>query len=302
MLPEVQGLFTLVRDLAAARRVTTSAASKWLVQRHGLAPLAATSGAAEFRPDLAKTSLAWATTNKELQPVLEQFRVSGLSVAPLKGFAYATTIYGHPAERPMSDIDLLVPPRQEAEARDVLVGRGFGLDSDAPRHHASTWVRGTTVIDLHRNIVGQGRSQIDLDALWSRTSPPDAVGLRRLDPTDELVFHLVHIARNRLRGPLMHVVDFARLERRTSASEALARAREWGIEAAVRIAYRFCRQVLDGDARRPGGWLGPTLDDIALFNDWTAARKLLFDLATAGPPRQTLARIAGYTDRRRVRR
>jgi hypothetical protein len=300
MLPAVQGLFTLVRDLAAGRRVTTIATSKWLVQRHGLAPFAATSGAPEFKPDLVRGSLAWATTNHDLGPVLDSLQAASVAVAPLKGFAYATTIYAHPAERPMSDVDLLVPFRQEFRAREVLVEHGFTLDTDAPRHHASTWVRGTTIIDLHRNIVGQGRSRIDLDAVWSRSSPPDARGLRRLDPTDELVFHLIHLVRNRLRGPLMHVVDFVRLEQRASATDALARAREWGVDSAVGLALRFCRNIVAGTAERPGGLLGPSLEDLALFEHASAAQKLLFDLATAGSPRQVVARIAAYADRFRV--
>jgi hypothetical protein len=300
MLPAVQGLFTLVGDLASGRRVTRIATSASLVQQHGIAPLAATSGAPQFKPDHARTALAWVSTTRQLHPVLDRLRAADVNVAPLKGFSYATTIYDHPSERPMNDVDLLVKQADESRARGILVDCGFALSSDAPRHHASTWVRDSLVIDLHRNIVGQGRSRIDLDAVWSRTAPADAQGLRRLDATDELVFHLVHLARNRLRGPLMHVVDFARLERRASTSEALARATAWGLDISVGLALRFCRGILGGNASRPAGMLGPSSEDIALLHDASVAQKLLFDLATAGSARQVIARIAGYADRLRV--
>src|SRR5262245_47170889 len=120
MLPAVHGLFRLVRAFAARAAVTEIAASKWLVQRHGLAPLAARAGFVNYRDDLARAAVQWERYVRALEPLFEQLAAAGVRVAPIKGLAYARTLYATPAERPMSDVDLLVAPDQEALAFQVV--------------------------------------------------------------------------------------------------------------------------------------------------------------------------------------
>jgi hypothetical protein len=118
-------------------------------------------------------------------------------------------------------------------------------------------------------------------------------GALALDPSDALVFHLVHMIRSRLCGPLIQVVDAARLLATCDEARALERARAWRIEGSVRLALRYCRDVLAG-ARHPGGWLGPAADDAVAARQPPAWRKLAFDIATAGSPSQLAARVLGY--------
>src|SRR5687768_16947912 len=106
MLPVVDALFILTRQLATQAPVTDVAAPKWLVQRHRLAPLAARAGAASYREDLARATLDWARIQRALPPIIDALHRAGVRVAPIKGAAYAMSIYAAPAERPMADIDL----------------------------------------------------------------------------------------------------------------------------------------------------------------------------------------------------
>jgi hypothetical protein len=216
-------------------------------------------------------------------------------VIPIKGVAYAKTIYASPAERPMGDVDLLVPLAARESAQGVLRRLGFSPGPEVVLHHAEAWTRDELAIDLHWNIIAPGRSRIDLAALWSRArSAPWPAGAERLEPIDAAVFHLVHLARNRLRLPLMNVVDTARLLEHADANAVLDRARSWGVGRAVALALRFCNSILDGRDDRPAGWLGPTLDDVAQLRPDGLASKALFDIATAGSPRQLASRVLHF--------
>ncbi|HEY3804335.1 MAG TPA: nucleotidyltransferase family protein [Kofleriaceae bacterium] len=290
MLPALAKMFALVRDLLAHREVAEIPASRWLIQRHNLGPLTALAGATQLRDELAASTTRWIVQSRAVTTLIAQLGEAGVGVAPIKGFAYAAGIYETPAARPMTDVDLFVEPGRELVARRVLERVGFTMRSDVPLHHASMWERGEVTVDLHRNILPVGRSRIAIDEVWARTRVGWPTGARRLEPVDELVFHLAHMARNRLCGPLVQVVDAVRLLEHASAERALARAREWHIHSAIAAALTYCRAIADG---RRASWLAPP-DDAALFAyQPQLARKLLFDIATAGSASQLGARMLG---------
>jgi len=281
----VDSLFTLVNQLATRSQVTEVAAPKWLVHRHGLAPLAARAGLAAYRPDLVRATVEWARIEQDLPLIVNALQSAGIRACALKGVSYAKTLYPSPAERPMSDIDLMVPPRDAARAREALATIGFvPFERTSVLHHAIALVRGEVALDLHWNIIAPGRARVDLEAVWSRVTGD---GLAHLDLADALTFHLIHLARNRLRLPLINVVDASRLLERASRMDALERARSWGLERPVANALRFCEELRDGCV--PTGF---TRDDIALVVQGSPAHKVSFDLQMAGSPRQFVARIA----------
>ena len=298
MLPDVDALFTLVRKLARREPVTDVAAPKWLVQRHGLAAMAARAGATSYREDLARATLEWARIERELVPIVSAFVDAGVRVAPIKGAAYAKSLYGAPAERPMGDVDLLVRLPDRAQARGVLAKLGFTPAAAPALHHAEAWTHGDFALDLHWNIIAPGRSRIDLDALWSRTSPAWPAGAERLESSDALVFHLVHFSRNRLRLPLMNVVDTARLCEHGDATIAIKRARSWGLGRGAELALRFCTSILEERTGRPAGWLGPSLHDAVELHEPSVVHKVLFDVATAGSAPQLASRVVHFAANR----
>lgn len=291
MLPATAKMFALVRDLSSRREVTEIPVSRWLLERHHLGPLTALAGAPGLRDQLARATVRWAALARELPSLVAQLRAAGVGCAPIKGVAYATSLYDTPAARPMTDVDLLLEPGTEARAHTALAAAGFRKLVDIRAHHASTWLRGDLTLDVHRNILGAGRSRIALDAVWARTLAGWPAGARRLEPVDELVFHLAHMARNRLCGPLVQVVDAARLLERADARAVRARAHDWQIGAMVGAALAFCEAILAGEPLRSR--LAPRETEILFALQPPLARKLLFDVATAGSPRQLAARAIG---------
>jgi hypothetical protein len=290
MLPATAKMFALVRDLSARREVTEIAVSPWLVQRHNLAALAALSGVSQLRNDLAAATVRWSAISREIPSLIARLREADVGVAPIKGLAYAMGLYATPAARPMTDVDLLIEPGHDARARSILARAGFTLVNDIPLHHATMWTRGELTIDLHRDILPVGRSKIALDDVWARTRDGWPEGARRLDSVDELVFHFAHMARNRLCGPLIQVVDAARLLEHAPIEVVMARAAEWRIAAAVRAAAAFCSWVLRTSSRPR---LAPSDDAIAFAYQMPFRHKLVFDVATAGSVQAVAARAIG---------
>ncbi len=285
-------MFALTRDLAKRCDVTEIVAPLEGVRRHMLAALAARAGVKACRDDLVRATVAWGRLTAVVPPIVATLTNSGVRVIPIKGVSYAAGLYSSPAERPMTDVDLLVEPHAIAKARYLLREVGFTLAEDTPGHHASTWVRDGLVIDLHRGIVGVGRSRIDFAKVWRRTVAGWPTGAERLDPHDELVFHLLHMARNRLCGPLVHVVDASRLESRVGSVEvALARAKEWGVGVAARAAWNYVHFIVNDGSR---GWLAPRTEDVLAVHQPPMIRKFAFDVVTAGSPQQFVARALGY--------
>ena len=283
MLPEVHGMFALVRDLANGREVGEIPIAPWYVERHNLGPLAARAGAAAFRDELVRSTLAWARIERALPPIVEQLHSVGVRVAVLKGVSYATSIYEVPAERPMSDIDLLVSP--VVEAAKLFARLGFEWIPNSPFHHAQTYVKGDTIIDLHRGFVSQFRGHIDIAAVLVRATPTGPFGSLRLSTVDELAFHLIHMWRGRLCGPLVQIIDLHRLARHADPEAALARAAEWGFGRGARRAYRYYRSILAEDIDLHFA----TEDDIIQARQPSVARRLAFDIATADSPRDLAA-------------
>ena len=302
MLPSVDSLFTLVRHLADRSSVTEISTPKWLVRQHGLAPMTARAGVSRFRDDLVRSAVEWSRIESELPIIVTGMVNAGIRVAPIKGVAFAKTLYATPSERPMSDIDLLIAPGQEQEARVVLKELGLIAVPGPLIHHAEAWIRKDLVIDLHWNIISPGRSRIDLAEVWSRTAPGWPPGAEQLEPGDALVFHLIHMIRNRLRVPLMHVIDTARLLELVQPDVAFARSKAWQVGTAVELALRFCLSILRGPKRRPVGWIGPSCDEIARLAEPSLPRKILFDAAVAGSPAQLAARALAYATNRLARR
>jgi hypothetical protein len=290
MLPAAAKMFALVRDLSARREVTEIPVSRWLVQRHNLAALVALAGGSRLRDDLAASTIRWAFLARDVAPLLEEICKAGIRIAPIKGLAYAMGLYSTPAARPMTDVDVLAERGSDRAVRRVLERNEFRLIKDMPLHHASTWERGDLTIDLHRDILPVGRGRVALDDVWARTRDGWPEGARRLDPVDELVFHFAHMARNRLCGPLIQVVDASRLLEHASIDAAMQRAAEWRIGASVGVAAAFCSWILDG-AFRPQ--LAPTDEDIVFAHQPALAHKLVFDVATAGSVQAVAARAIG---------
>lgn len=83
---------------------------------------------AAMRRDAAIRSMRLAG---ELARIARAFADAGVEMLALKGPALSVLLYGDPSRRFCRDIDLLVRPEVQAEARRVLAGCGYGTTPDA---------------------------------------------------------------------------------------------------------------------------------------------------------------------------
>jgi hypothetical protein len=217
----------------------------------------------------------------------------------LKGIAYAGTIYPDPAERPMNDIDLLVPVGQLPDAMRSMADIGF-VRGGAPRnlssyYHEVFFSRGDMLVELHRSIVQRGRTRIPLDEIWQRAAlDPRAHGALRLDPVDDFLFCVLHIARSELAVPVLNYVDVARLWPRldpASRAQFHDRAHDFRVARAVAAVLSMTDLLRTGNPGRPavpGGRLLPASDDILLASRPRRLPQITQKLVLTEGPREVL--------------
>lgn len=255
-----------------------------LLQIAHMAPLAYKRGYKQFQGDYAATLIVAGRRAQVLAEVVTAFTRRGIAIAPIKGAAFLGTIYPDPAERPMNDIDVLVPVPQIPDAMRTMLDIGFERTGFARKlsgfYHAVVFIRGEVMFELHRNIVQAYRTRMNLDEIWRRAARQPS-GAHRLDPVDELLFAALHIARHELAAHAINYVDiqrlWARLDPRARA-EAHARAREWRITRSFETVLAMTDMLARGERGTPAGGVAarflPSTDDILLGTRPTRARQI----------------------------
>ncbi len=202
------------------------------LRAHLLAPLAWRAGVAGLRKDYIAAAMHAERREALLVEALEVLR--GQEVMLLKGMAYVGSIYADAAERPMTDIDLLVREARFEDAAAALRRAGYWHDGKRNQHsaanHAVTFRRHESAIDLHRGMVQRGRMGVDLGAVW-RDAITARHGALRPSPSHEYLMHVAHMARHELTVPLIAFVDAARL--RPLAGDVGGLAARWRLRRAV---------------------------------------------------------------------
>jgi hypothetical protein len=95
-----------------------------------------------------------------LGDILAAYQAAAIPALVMKGAALCQLVYPEPGLRPMSDIDILVPPSQARRAQQVLVGLGFHAPQPpeaafSHRHlHAATINREgvSVVVEIHHQL------------------------------------------------------------------------------------------------------------------------------------------------------
>ncbi len=281
--------------MSGAREVPPAPAD--LVRRNALEPLAYRRGMSEFRSEYAASLIMTERRAALLREVAVALAQEDIWVAPIKGMALAGTIYPDPAERPMNDIDVLVPRPRLADAIRALQAIGFRRGGSARKlsgyHHAIIMVRGDMMVELHRGVMQEGRTDVQFVEVWRRASPdPEVPGAQRFELVDTLLFCLLHIARSELAEPVLNYVDVALLLRAVGAAgcaEVVGRARAYRVGRAVGAALAMTELLEGGVSGRPaiaGGRVLPSSDDILLGVRPRRMRQLTQKLLLTEGPRE----------------
>jgi hypothetical protein len=151
-----------------------------------------------------------ARIEREVLPAIDALLALGIVPVVLKGFHTARVYFEEPGVRPMSDVDLLVPPDRIADAERALAAAGYRPEGAALKPYKRDWIRS----DIDQRVFSVERSDeaskwsLELHASLDRVYHPGAVA--RLDAAREMVEPL-EIARRPLAGlsPALLVVYLA---------------------------------------------------------------------------------------------
>lgn len=268
-----------------------------LVRRHLLGPLAHALGAAGFAKDHVAASLLAERRLVAAVEAVEAVVGAGIPVMLIKGIAYAGRVYADAAERPMSDIDLLVPAAAHREAAAALRRLGYwpaGPKSERSRfHHALTLKRRGAAIDLHRSLLQPLRAASRDPARWlrARRAPAPLAAALIPDAADEALSCLAHIARHELAVPAINYVDAARLLGRADAEVVVERAARARLSRGVATAASRVRALAAG--RAIAARLLPGTDEILALASPTRALQIARKVALLEGPGEAVRLALG---------
>jgi hypothetical protein len=176
---------------------------------------------------------SWVSVLVDVTRRLEQ---AGLSPIVLKGPPLALRLYGDPSVRPISDLDLILPAPQRAEAFDVLVEAGWKwITGEAPGEEMFQLSRNgeTFRLEVHSTVID--------DPLLGYVALPFeskrvAIGDVTMDAMDGALLaasQAAHLAKHH-SVPLLWIVDFCELMQGMTPSEW-----EKAREAATRCGLQY---------------------------------------------------------------
>jgi len=173
---------------------------------------------------------------------------------PLKGiWLVLEGVYPDFDGRPMSDVDILVPPERYADARRVLRGVGFLETKTRAGEVAMVLSDGGFSLDLHAHLFAPACFDLPTDAVFARAQPPrERRGLRVTAPSPLDGF--AHLVGHYVRGGIhardaAHCRDFGRIiDHWQLGIEAIAAHM---VHVGMPRAARFCLTQAGGVAAEP---------------------------------------------------
>jgi hypothetical protein len=192
----------------------------------------------------------------------------GILPMPLKGVLLQHIVYQDPADRLLSDADLLVPPGRFDDAVRALRAAGHRI---APEGRAGTTTKGPSArleVDVHRRVFPPGLYGLRVEQMFARGRIDEQLfdGVVVIPAPLDLYAHLVgNFAKGRhVAGDLPQLRDFsavasrfalvpARVARHLEA-HGLARAARYSLSHAAETGDDFARRVLSRLRPDPVGW------------------------------------------------
>ena len=190
---------------------------------------------------------------------------------PIKGVHLCTSLYENIGERPIWDIDLLVPLGKIRAALTAVEGTGyrssrpFDLDMEVRNyHHVPAYVkRGAPPLEIHWTLLNpRFPNGLSWQELWERSIPARVgeVEARVFSPADMLVYLCAHVAYQHIYiDSVRSLYDIKLLIQRYSSEldwgAITARARTWGLVHSVYLTLRLTNDLL-GCPLPEAAWAG----------------------------------------------
>jgi hypothetical protein len=206
--------------------------------------------AARLHRHLVDATARHVLLSAELGRLLKFFEREDIPVMPLKGPVLAETLYRHPALRPYTDLDLLIPRDAVVRVDDHLHRLGYKRFVDAHSfafdiaYDRATLYETTSGVrvDLHWGLLSDPRyswNERDADGIWERALPIRVAGEEALGlcPEDLLLYLTAHLAvHHALAGVLWFYDLYLLLERGADTLDWRAvseRASRWRVRGAL---------------------------------------------------------------------
>lgn len=194
---------------------------------------------------------SWYATHRLLYttaPVIAALTAAGIPVMLIKGVPLAMGYYPNPAARPMSDIDVVIPPPVLNDALGVLARLGWRGPWPDPdlihfRHAVQRFGPSGGELDLHWKPLYEtlpgARSG---DSFFATSEPIDFKGsiVRQPDPTHALFMTVVHGVRWNLETPVRWIPDALMILRRRGTDI------DWDLFQRLVREYRVVRRATLG--------------------------------------------------------
>jgi hypothetical protein len=138
-----------------------------------------------------------------LRRVVEAFAAARIDILPVKGILTGRTLYADVAERPISDVDLRIRPRDVPRAIAVGRAQGWITIGRSPRFGEVSFVLGGMLVELEAHVGRPGMCAITVDELLSRAVRSVApFGFAHLQPetNDHALVLCLNAFKDRLPG------------------------------------------------------------------------------------------------------
>ena len=210
---------------------------------------------ARFLQSLSHSSLR----RNQLSKLFSDFGQAGLAVIPLKGAWLSETVYDDPAQRTMSDVDLLVRSEDLDAAHAHLLARGYRVMQNTLHnpfsrdqsylHDSYPWA-----IELHWDFASEMSDAMpppDLGDIWENSAPGPLFGqtAKQLSLEDCVSLLAYHLLGHRFALPLRAHLDLALLLRRfggrLSPEGLKAASARWKTGAGVPFLLRFTSELFE---------------------------------------------------------
>lgn len=161
-----------------------------------------------------------------IRGIVEKLERAGIPWACLKGLHHVAALYPGPEWRPMTDVDLLVPPRHADDVSRLLAEEGYGGPLPSSwMGYALTFQGSGPTLDLHLALARRGTYHPDVEAMLRRTHLLAAGGVRvRVfsHPADAYVAHALLLAKDGFAPrdtTALRIVELALLHDRLDAGD-----------------------------------------------------------------------------------
>ncbi len=176
-------------------------------------------------------------------------RALDMPLVPIKGVVLGRWLYEDTAERPLSDLDLLIRHRDREPLKNEIRRLGWQLVRDSEELRELAFIVGGVMVEAHAEVVRRDLTRLRVEDLLARaTAESRTFGfeIRRLDDVDHTLLLLVELVKDWFVEANAHQPeDLERLLRRIShrAPDLIARAAEAGFTTGLHNAARWLAEA-----------------------------------------------------------